>query len=93
MEPTSCAARLERMTWSNHFLDSLSEADMALLRPDLVKVELRRDEILAQVGERVRVATLPSTSIVSVVAVMRDGRSIESRTIWSAPRPRLALRL
>ncbi len=81
MEPTSCAARLERMSWSNHFLDSLPEADLALLRQDLVKVELRRDDILAQVGERVRVATLPSTAIVSVVAVMRDGRSIESRTI------------
>lgn len=69
------------MAWSNHFLESLSEPDLALIRADLTKVDLSRDEVLAQVGERIRFATLPTNSIVSVVAVMRDGRSIESRTI------------
>ena len=69
------------MGWSNYFLDSLSEADLALIRRDLVQVELQRDQVLTEVGERVRTATLPINAIVSVVAVMRDGRSIESRTV------------
>ena len=36
------------MAWSNHFLESLSEADLALIRADLIKVDLSRDEVLAQ---------------------------------------------
>jgi CRP-like cAMP-binding protein len=69
------------MGWSNHFLDSLSESDLALIRNDLLPVDLRRDDVLVEVGERIRFAILPTSSIVSVIAVMRDGRSVESRTI------------
>jgi CRP-like cAMP-binding protein len=69
------------MIWANHFLRSLSDQDLELIRQDLTRIELNRDEVLAEVGGRVRFAILPANSIVSVVAVMRDGRSIESRTI------------
>lgn len=69
------------MAWSNHFLDSLCEPDLALIRRDLTKVELRRDDLVVDAGERIITAILPTTSIVSVIAVMRDGRSVESRTI------------
>lgn len=51
------------------------------MRRDLVKTELRRDDLVVDVGERIHAAILPTTSIVSVIAVMRDGRSVESRTI------------
>lgn len=69
------------MARSNHFLASLSEADLALIQPYLTKVALERDVVLAQAGERLRYALLPTTAIISVVAVMRDGRNVESRTI------------
>lgn len=69
------------MAWSNHFLDSLSEPDLALVRGDLHLADLKRDECLAEVGARVRLITLPVSAVISVLAVMRDGRAIESRTI------------
>lgn len=69
------------MPWSNHFLDSISDGDLSLIRGDLTKVDLRRDDVLVEVGERIRMAFLPVSAIVSVIAVMRDGRSVESRTI------------
>lgn len=69
------------MEWSNHFLDSLSEADLALIQQDLTKVEMRRDDPLVEAGERVRLVLLPTGAIISVIAVMKDGRSVESRTI------------
>lgn len=69
------------MAWSNHFLDALSEPNLALIKRDLVQVELKRDETLVEVGARVRTVTLPTSSIISVLAVMRDGRTVESRTI------------
>jgi CRP-like cAMP-binding protein len=69
------------MPWLNHFLDSLSGQDFDLIRGELTKVQLTRDDCLAEVGTRLRTVVLPSTAIISVLAVMRDGRSLESRTI------------
>src|SRR4051794_37134097 len=65
----------------NHFLDSLEAADLARLEPRLKRTELRRDVVLTKVGHVVSKAWLPIDSIISVVAVMRDGRHVESRTI------------
>lgn len=69
------------MAWSNHFLDALSASDLSLIRDDLTEVTLKRDDTLVEVGTRVRTVTLPAGSIISVLAVMRDGRTLESRTI------------
>jgi CRP-like cAMP-binding protein len=65
----------------NHFLASLPPADLAALQPSLTHVELRRNEMLAEAGRPVRYAYLPLGAIISVVTLMRDGRSVESRTI------------
>lgn len=69
------------MEWSNHFLNSLSRSDLALIEPALTTVDLVRDDVIVEAGDRVRTATLPANSIVSVLAVMKDGRAVESRTI------------
>lgn len=69
------------MALSNHFLDGLADADRRLLQPHLQKVSLRRDERVGEADEPVTTAYLPIDSILSVVQVMRDGRSIETRTI------------
>jgi CRP-like cAMP-binding protein len=65
----------------NHFLASLSRADREALEPALSDVDLARSEILAEPGKVVGQAYLPHGSVVSVVTLMRDGRSVESRTI------------
>lgn len=69
------------MASSNHFLDSLSASDQAALEPALSRIELERDRMLVDVGEPVPMVWLPIASIVSVVAVVKDGRSMETRTI------------
>lgn len=69
------------MTHPNHFLATLSAADMALIRPKLEFIELPRDDIVARADRPVGHAYFPISCILSVVVVMRDGRQIESRTI------------
>jgi CRP-like cAMP-binding protein len=69
------------MPWINHFLDTLEPADLRRLEPHIERVELRRDDILTEVGQEVGYVYLPVDSILSVVTVMRDGGQVESRTI------------
>lgn len=69
------------MVQRNHFLRSLSETDLALLRPGLEEVALARDQILARTGRAVDMVYLPIDCVISVVVEMRDGRAVESRTI------------
>ncbi|HEX5775178.1 MAG TPA: Crp/Fnr family transcriptional regulator [Caulobacteraceae bacterium] len=69
------------MGWENHFLDSLPTADLNALRPSLERISVERDRVLAEIGRPVAFVYLPRTCIVSVVAVMEDGRTVESRTI------------
>jgi CRP-like cAMP-binding protein len=69
------------MAWQNHFLDSLSPADIHELGPHLAPVNLARNEQLDEPGRPVRYVYLPVDSILSVVTVMRSGAQVESRTI------------
>lgn len=66
---------------ANRFLQALSPADATLLQPNLQLRVLGRDEIVAKEGAVVPRVCLPTTAILSVVAVMRDGRRVETRTI------------
>ncbi len=69
------------MAWENHFLDALNVDVIEGLRPSIKRIRLRRQQPIAQVGETVANVVLPIDSIVSVIAVMGDGREVESRTI------------
>jgi CRP-like cAMP-binding protein len=69
------------MAWDNHFLDSLSDPEIAVLRPHLVARKLERNEVLDEAGQPIATVYLPVDSILSVVTVMRDGAQVESRTI------------
>jgi CRP-like cAMP-binding protein len=69
------------MVQRNHFLRSLSKADLALVQPGLEEVVLARDQILARTGRPVDMVYLPIDCVISVVVEMRDGRAVESRTI------------
>lgn len=69
------------MAWENHFLDSLPPGDVAVLQPSLELLSLERNRQLAERGQAMNFVYLPQTCILSVLAVMEDGRSVESRTI------------
>lgn len=69
------------MAWKNHFLDTLSAAEADVLAPYLKRVKLERDTSLAEAHAPVANVILPVNCVVSVLAVMQDGRAVESRTI------------
>jgi CRP-like cAMP-binding protein len=69
------------MAWDNHFLDSLSAADIGRLKPHISAVPLERNQILGEVGQAISTVYLPSDCILSVITVMHSGAQVESRTI------------
>ncbi len=69
------------MDLHNHFLNALSSDDLRLIRPSLERCEVSRDQILVETGHKVAWVYLPVNCVVSVVAMMKDGRSVETRTI------------
>lgn len=69
------------MAWENHFLDSLPPGDIAALQPSLDRLSLERNRQLAERGQTIGFVYLPQNTILSVLAVMEDGRAVESRTI------------
>ena len=69
------------MAWDNHFLDALHPDVIDGLRPSIKRIKLRRHQPIVQFGEAVVHVVLPVDGIVSVIAVMGDGREVESRTI------------
>lgn len=66
---------------ANRFLETLSPADAGLLTPSLRRLSLPRDSVVAREGAPVEHVYLPVNAILSVIAVMRDGRQVETRTI------------
>jgi len=69
------------MEGHNHFLNALRPSDLALIKGSLKHVELVRNAVLWEAGSRVDAVHLPVNCVISVVAVMSDGRSVETRTI------------
>jgi CRP-like cAMP-binding protein len=65
----------------NRFLSTLGRADAALLGPALRARSLARDDLVASEGRPVERVLLPVNCILSVIAVLRDGREVETRTI------------
>lgn len=69
------------MKWFNHFLDAQSATVIEALQPHIKRVKLKRYQPIVQVDEQVSHVVLPIDAVVSVIAVMGDGREVESRTI------------
>lgn len=69
------------MAFANDFLDALSANDVARLESGLRRQSLERDQLIAEVTRPVPHAVFPIDCVISVVAVMKDGRQIETRTI------------
>jgi CRP-like cAMP-binding protein len=66
---------------SNRFLGTLPPHDYSLLAPHLRTVALERGVILHDVGEEIERVYFPQSGMVSLVAVMADGRTVETATV------------
>jgi CRP-like cAMP-binding protein len=66
---------------SNRFLGTLPPHDFSLLGPHLRTVALERGAILHDVGEKIERVYFPQSGMVSLVAVMLDGSTVETATV------------
>ena len=66
---------------SNRFLAALPPRDFSLLAPHLRTIPLERGIMLHDVGEEIEHVYFPHTGMVSLVAVMQSGATVETATI------------
>jgi hypothetical protein len=62
---------------ANRLLAALELDDFAALKPHLHEVSLGQDQVLYEAGDPLRHAYFPHNTVVSLVAVLKDGRSAE----------------
>src|SRR3712207_2609088 len=62
---------------TNRLLAALEPEDFALLEPHLELVDLKRGQVLYEMGDIVHHAYFPHDAIVSLVNVMEDGDTVE----------------
>jgi CRP-like cAMP-binding protein len=74
------ARRLEHGKF-NRFLAALPPHDFSLLAPHLRTIALERGVMLHDVGEEIEHVYFPHTGMVSLVAVMQSGATVETATI------------
>src|SRR6516164_7844590 len=77
------ARRLEHGKF-NRFLTALPPHDFSLLAPHLRTIPLERGVMLHDVGEEIEHVYFPHTGMVSLVAVMQSGATVETATIGRA---------
>jgi hypothetical protein len=65
----------------NRFLATLPPHDFSLLAPHLRTVALERGVMLHDVGQEIEGVYFPHTGMVSLVAVMQSGATVETATI------------
>ena len=66
---------------SNRFLAALPPHDFSLLAPHLRTITLERGVMLHDVGEEIEHVYFPHTGMVSLVAVMQSGMTVETATV------------
>jgi CRP-like cAMP-binding protein len=62
---------------TNRLLAALEPEDLALLEPHLELVDLKRGQVLYEMGDVVHYAYFPHDAIISLVNVMEDGDTVE----------------
>jgi CRP-like cAMP-binding protein len=65
----------------NRFLATLPPHDFSLLAPHLRTISLERGVMLHDVGEEIEHVYFPRTGMISLVAVMQSGETVETTTI------------
>jgi CRP-like cAMP-binding protein len=66
------------MQFRNQVLAALTPAQVLALQPHLIECDFETGKVLYEPGEPIQSVYFPSTALVSVVTVMRNGRSVES---------------
>ena len=66
---------------SNSFLAALRPEDLSLLTPHLRSVSLERGVILQEAGDEIEHVYFPHSGMVSLVAVMQSGATVETVTV------------
>jgi CRP-like cAMP-binding protein len=69
------------VTYRNQVLAALSPPQASRLQPHLVECAFDAGTVLYQPGDPINAVYFPSTAVVSVVTLMRNGRSVESATL------------
>jgi CRP-like cAMP-binding protein len=65
----------------NFLLSAMTKADQAVVVPELIEMFLPKGEIIFDAGAQVESVYFPSSAVLSVITVMKDGRSAESNSI------------
>src|SRR5262249_40574999 len=65
----------------NQLLRSLPPTDLELLAPHLKDVLLGQNEVLVEPGDPFEYVYFPHTAVISLLAVMQDGQTIETATV------------
>lgn len=65
----------------NKLLAGLPRAQFELLAPHLIAVSLQQGEVLAEPGDEFERVYFPQNGMLSLLAVLRDGKAIETATV------------
>lgn len=65
----------------NKLLSSLPRNQFDLLAPHLTTVSLQQGEVLAEPGDEFEQVYFPQSGMLSLLAVLRDGKAIETATV------------
>jgi CRP-like cAMP-binding protein len=65
----------------NKLLSGLSRDDFELMRPHLVVAMIAQGMVLAEPGDEIDRVVFPTTGMISLVVIMKDGRAIETAAI------------
>src|SRR6202521_4409313 len=68
----------ERKPVSNIILLSISDSDYSSLRPHLEHISLPNHLVLHEAGEKLEFAYFPNRGLISLVVVMKDGKTAEA---------------
>ncbi len=68
---------------SNKILLSISDSDYSTLRPHLEYVSLPNHLVLHEAGEKLEFAYFPNRGLISLVVVMKDGKTAEAGIVGS----------
>ena len=66
---------------SNRLLDSLPSGDAALLKPHLKTIAMVQGALLQEQGEQISHTYFPHSGMISLLAVMKQGNSVEIATV------------
>jgi len=68
-------------TADNQLLRRMGPASIERLRPRLRPVTLHAEEVLYRAGDRISHIYFPTTAVLCMLTIMKDGRTIESATV------------